>query len=73
MKRNLRTTLDLIHPLQSLNQTVQQTIVKQKKNYDTHTISRKIHVGNRVLVRNYRNKTKWIAGKVIKQMGAVPF
>ena len=53
MKRHLKTTLDLIHPLQSPNQTVQQAEANQKKYYDLHTSKRNFSFGNQVLVRNY--------------------
>ena len=53
MKRHLKTILDLIHPLQSPNQTVQQAKANQKKHYDLNTSKRNFSVGNQVLVRNY--------------------
>ena len=73
MKQHLRTTLDVIHHLQLPKKTVQQEKASQKKRYYKHTINRNFHMGNQFFARSYRNKPKWIPGKIIKQIGTVTF
>ena len=63
----------MIHLLQSPNQTVQQPKANQKKHYDLHTSKRNFSVENQVLVRNYGSQSKWIPGKITRQIGAVTY
>ena len=40
---------------------------KQKSDHDGSKHERKLHIGQKVMVRNYHNGTKWMAG-IISQV-----
>ena len=45
---------------------------KQKEGFDRHTRDRKFSQGDYVYARNFRdNSTKWLLGKIVKQIGNV--
>ena len=47
---------------------------KQKEGFDRHTRDWKFSHGDYVYARNFRdNSTKWLLGKIVKQIGNVAF
>ena len=68
MRRPLCTRLDLMKP--SVQTRVQ---CEQKRYHDSHSTFRQFDVGQSVLVRNFREGTKWIFGTVIEQTGPVSY
>ena len=50
LRRPLRTVLDLLKP-----NTVHDQLSLQKRNHDVHSHVRKFNVGQRIMVRSYRD------------------
>ena len=68
--RKLRTSLDLLKPEPLLNKA--EDVVSQKKKTG---ISRNkcFEVGDNVWVRDFTTKKKWMAGSVLKKLGAMMY
>ena len=71
LNRHLRTRLDLLHPSVSGRVTAKQA--KQKEQHDEHARTRNFTVGQRVLVRNFRDGPKWVPGTLIARHGPLSF
>ena len=71
LNRHVRTRLDLLHP--SVHTRVTANQAKQKEQHDQHTHSRNFTVGQRVLVRNFRDGPKWVPGTLIARQGPLSF
>jgi transposase InsO family protein len=70
LKRQLRTVLDLIRPTAKDASSAAQE--RYKQNFDRHTREREFHVGDKVIVRDFRNATnnvKWTPGILINRVG----
>ncbi|CAF0711795.1 unnamed protein product [Adineta steineri] len=70
MKRQLRTVLDLIRPTAKDTSSAAQE--RYKHNFDRHTKEREFNVGDKVIVRDFRNATtnvKWTPGILINPIG----
>ena len=67
MGRRIRTHLDLLYP--SVLQRIKGQQSLQKERADTHTCSRNIDVGDRVLCRNFGFGPKWLSAVVIEKEG----
>ncbi|XP_054866909.1 uncharacterized protein K02A2.6 [Amphiprion ocellaris] len=72
LKRDLRTTFDLLKPL-AVKDTVHGQQQKQIKRREQHANDRVFTAGGSVLVRNYRGEPKWVPATVIAQTGPVSY
>ncbi len=63
--RRPRSKLDILRPL-----TEQ---MKQKQKHDAHAHERLLREGDPVLVRNYLQGDKWLAGTIAKKTGPVSY
>ena len=52
-----------------VSKAVTQNQGKQKNNYDGRTKLREFQLGSNVLVKNFRQGSKWIAGTVKEKVG----
>ena len=71
LNRHVRSHLDLLHP--SVPNRVTTNQAKRKEQHDQHTHSRNFTVGQRVLVRNFRDGPKWVPGTLIARHGSLSF
>lgn len=69
-KRNLRTKFDLLRP--SVFETVKMNQEKQISNFGGGK-TRILHIGQPVLIRDFRGSNKWINGIVVKQLSPVSY
>ena len=46
---------------------------QQKSDHDGSKQEKKLHVGQKVMVRNYRDGTKWMAGVVLQSCGPLSY
>jgi hypothetical protein len=72
LKRDLRTTFDLLKP-SSVKDVVQTQQEKQVGFKEQKGKERVFTAGESVLVRNYRGEPKWIPATVIAQTGPVSY
>ena len=68
MGRQLRSTLDLVHP--DLNSTVRRKQERQKQGHDVHSKYRSFQMSEPVLICNFTSRTpKWLPGPIVKTSG----
>ena len=61
--RSLRSHLDLLQPDVSTKVHLAQS--RQKKQYDKHSRTHGVNLGDAVSVRNYSRGSKWVPGTII--------
>lgn len=71
LKRSVRTRLDVMRP--SLEEKVVSKQYEQKKYHDQHARERNFSVNQEVMVRNWREGTKWVRGTVQRKLGALSY
>ena len=71
LNRELRTRLDLLFP--NVRRRVEEKQENQMKHHDLHARARDLTVGQRVMVRNFRQGPHWIPGTVVKQKGPLTY
>ena len=71
LNRSVRTRLDLLKPDIKCNVGWKQA--QQKSDHDGSKQERKLHIGQKVMVRNYRDGTKWMAGVVLQSCGPLSY
>ena len=71
LKRHIRTRLELLKP--SVEHTVTNNQDKQTTKQDYEKQMRLFRPGQRVMIQNYRDATKWVPGQVIKTSGPVSY
>ncbi len=70
MGRQLRSSLDLLHP--DLGIDVRRNQERQKRGHDAHSKSQSFQENEPVLVRNFTSQTpKWLPGHIVKSSGPV--
>lgn len=67
LKRELRTKFDLLRP--NIEERVQNNQADQEATYNKRSKFREFREGQNVMVRNYREGTPWVIGKVKKRLG----
>nr|XP_033477362.1 uncharacterized protein K02A2.6 [Epinephelus lanceolatus] len=72
LKRDLRTTFDLLKPT-AVKDIVQGQQEKQIKRRGKHAKDRTFTPGETVLARNYSGEPKWVSATVIAQTGPVSY
>ena len=72
MKKQLRTSLDLLRPPDT-KETVLQKQQAQVERRKSRSKERIFHAGDQVLARNYTNGPKWVPATVIAQTGPVSY
>ena len=65
--RSLRSHLDLLRPDVSTRVHLAQS--RQKKQYDQHSRTRGVKLGDAVSVRNYSRGSKWVPATIIQETG----
>ena len=68
-QRNLKTTLDLLHP--NLQGKVQKQQAQMKSRHDEKASSRTFSAGDPVIVKNFSHGPKWLPGVIVKVSGPV--
>ena len=71
LKRTLRTRLDLMKP--DVSKVVTQNQAKQENNYNGRIKLREFQLGSNVLVKNFCQGSKWIAGTVKEKVGPLSY
>ena len=71
MGRQLRTRLDLLHP--DCGSTVMEHQNQQKQHHDRKSRPRDFHVGQNVMVRNFREGPRWVQAVVVERCGPVSY
>ena len=71
LNRDLRTRLDLLFP--NVRKRVEEKQENQMKHHDSRARARDFTVGQRVMVRNFRQGPRWIPGTVVKQNGPLTY
>ena len=56
-----------------VSKVVTQNQAMQKNNYDGHTKLREFQLGSNVLVKNFHQGSKWIAGTVKEKIGPLSY
>ena len=71
MGRELRTRLDLLHP--DCGSTVLEHQSQQKDQHDRHSRERDFHVGQSVMVRNFREGPRWVQAVIVERCGPLSY
>ena len=71
MGRQLRTRLDLLHP--DGGSVVLEHQNQQKQQHDRKSRPRDFHVGQNVMVRNFREGPRWVQAVVVERCGPVSY
>ena len=71
MGRDLRTRLDLLHP--DCGSTVLDHQTQQKQQHDRHSRERVFHVGQSVMVRNFREGPRWVQAVIVERGGPLSY
>ena len=71
MGRELRTRLDLLHP--DCGSTVLEHQSQQKDQHDRHSRERDFHVGQSVMVRNFREGPRWVQAVIFERCGPLSY
>ena len=69
--RRPRSRLDLLKPHSA--ERVERNQQKQKEHHDIKARSRNLNVGENVFVRNYHRGSRWLPGRIERQMGPISF
>ena len=69
--RPIRTRFDLLRP--ELGRKVRGEQARQKQRYDAHTRFREFAVGDKVMIRDGRDKSQWRPGTVMEKRGPVSY
>ena len=71
LNRRPRSLLDCLRP--SIGHRVRQSQKRQKAGHDAQAHTRTLVIGERVLVRNFRDGSKWLAGGVVEVLGPLTY
>ena len=71
LNRSVRTRLDLLKP--DIKRNVGWKQAQLKSDHDGSKQETKMHVGQKVMVQNYRDGTKWMAGVVLQSCGPLSY
>ena len=71
LNRSVRTRLDLLKP--DIKCNVRWKQAQQKSDHDSSKQERKLHIGQNIMVRNYRDGTKWMAGVILQSCGPLSY
>ena len=71
LKRSIRTRFDLLRP--EVQEQVLNKQARQKQDHDGKSKLRELAVGNKVMVRNFREGRRWIPGEVVARKGPLSY
>ena len=71
LNRRPRSLLDCLRP--SIGRRVRQSQERQKAGHDARAHTRTLVIGERVLVRNFRDGSKWLTGVVVEVLGPLTY
>ena len=66
-----RSRLDLVYP--DLSARVTTKIDNAKRTTDKNRVERMFHIGDTVIVVNFRRRPEWLAGVLEEQLGPLSF